>query len=353
MGAALFYGVVALLAYLVYLISEPFLAPLGWAGVIVVVLFPWHERLERRWGRTRAAAASTAGVTLILIVPALLVMSEFVRQGLVAARDTEHALASGQFTWLDHAWGWVQQHVPGESNADLATRAREAAHWFVGYLASELGAALRNVARFLFVFFVTLFAMFYLFRDGDHIVARLRDILPFEDEHRERILREARDLIFASVTSSLAAAAVHGLVIGLAFALVGVGAALFWGVTAAFCSFVPLVGSSLVWLPASIYLMATGHVGRGIVVIAICGGMAAVMDNVVRPWMISGRSSLNGLLVFISVLGGIGVFGVLGIVLGPIVVATAASLLDVYTGRERSAHAGRKPSAREQAPMLE
>lgn len=333
LGAVLFYGFVALLAYLLFRVFEPFLEPLAWAGVIVVVLYPWHERLERRWGRTRAAVASTAGVTLLLIVPALLVMGEFLRQGVSAARSAEQALASGQVTWVNHAWEWISQHVPGESPADLATLAKEWAQRFAGFLVTEAGAALRNVVRFFFNLAVVLLAMFYLFRDADEIVAGLRAMLPFEDSHRETMIGEARELIFASVTSSLVAAAIHGLVGGIGFALVGLHAAIFWGVVMAFLSFVPLVGSSIVWVPASLLLIVRGHVGGGIFLMILCAGIVTLVENFLRPWLISGKARLSGLLVFISVLGGIAVFGVLGIVLGPIVVAMGASVLDIYKWR--------------------
>jgi predicted PurR-regulated permease PerM len=117
---------------------------------------------------------------------------------------------------------------------------------------------------------------------------------------------------------------------------VGLGAPLFWGVVMAFFALLPVVGSAAIWVPAAIWLMATGHWGRGLVLVAICAGVAGTVDNLLRPVLLSGRARLSGLLVFISLLGGISVFGVLGVVLGPIVVATTAGILDVYTRREET-----------------
>jgi len=95
----------------------------------------------------------------------------------------------------------------------------------------------------------------------------------------------------------------------------------------------PVVGAWPVWIPATIWLFSTGHAARAVILIAICGALGATIDNILRPVLLGGRASLNGLLVFISVLGGIAVFGVLGVVLGPIVVATTVGILDVYSGR--------------------
>jgi predicted PurR-regulated permease PerM len=130
----------------------------------------------------------------------------------------------------------------------------------------------------------------------------------------------------------LVIAGVQGFLCGLAFAIVGLGSPVFWGVVMGFLSLLPVVGAWPVWIPATIYLFSTGHWGRAIALIAICGALGGSIDNILRPLLLGGRASLNGLLVFISVLGGIAVFGILGVVLGPIVVATTVGILDVYSG---------------------
>jgi predicted PurR-regulated permease PerM len=196
-------------------------------------------------------------------------------------------------------------------------------------------------------------AMFYLFRDGDSILKRLRELLPFEDQHRERMMREAQDLIFASVISTLVAAAVHAVIGGIAFAITGIHAPVFWGVMMGFFSLVPVVGSSLIWVPAAVSLMVSGHIGRGILLVMICGLLVALVDNVVRPWLISGRAEMGGLVVFISVLGGISVFGLLGVVLGPIVVATTASLLDLYMPGSQAGNIASKARGSKKGGVLE
>ena len=337
LATVLFYGVVLLLAYLVFRVFEPFLVPLGWACVLVVVFYPWHARLEKRWGRTPAAAVSTLGVTLILIVPTLLLMTVFVRDAVEAARSIQRAVAGGQYPGINRAWEWIREKTPGAGPADLATLVRQGAERMGQFLAAELGAVLRNAAVFLFELCVTLFALFYLFRDAGSIVEGMRRVLPFEEAHREKMIAEARDLIFASVTTSLIIAAVQGLLGGTAFAVVGLKAPVFWGVVIAFFSLLPVVGSWPIWLPAAVWLFATGHPWRSVVVVALCAGVGVTVDNFLRPLLISGRARLSGLLVFISVLGGISVFGMLGIVLGPIVVATVAGTLDVYAQRESMA----------------
>jgi predicted PurR-regulated permease PerM len=341
----LFYGIVALMAYLVFRIFEPFLAPLGWAGVLVVVFYPMHKRLERRMSRNKAAVVSTVGVTLILIVPVLALAALSVSEAAGIVHSLAPSFATGwpslsdlsnlsglsDLSSLPGAVGrfgaWLNSILPAKHAVDIYAWAQRAAIYAASFLGSKLGSIFRNAILFLFDLFVTLFALFYIFRDADWIVANFRRLLPFPPAARDRILNESRELINASVTTSLAIGAVHGVVGGVAFALVGISAPVFWGVVMAFLSMLPVVGAWPVWLPAAIYLFATGHWGRAIVLLALSAVIAGGADYVLRPLLIGNRSQLSGLVIFVSVLGGIAVFGPLGIVLGPIVVATATSLL--------------------------
>lgn len=331
LSAALLVAVLVLLVYLVYRIFEPFLVPLAWAGVLVVVFYPWHTRFEKRWGPNRAAALSTLAVTLILILPVAFLAAKFVREGIDAARRIQAAFSEGQIPWVQQGWDWVIRQIPGEHQADVATLAREGAERVATFLASRVGAVVRNVVGFVFDLFVMLFAMFYLFRDAGGFVRDLRRLLPFEERHREPIIRQARDLINASVTSSLIVAAVQGLLGGILFAALGLAAPVFWGVVMAFFSLLPLVGAWIVWVPAAGWLLVQGETVRAIILVAVGAGVVGTVDNFLRPMLIGNRTQLSGLVIFISVLGGIGFFGMLGVVLGPIVVATVASLIDVYT----------------------
>jgi predicted PurR-regulated permease PerM len=334
----LFYGVVLCLGYLVFRVFEPFLVPLGWAAVFGVIFYSLNKRFERKWGRTRSAVLITLGVTLILIVPVLLLAAMFVREGIAAAMGIQTAMAGGGYGWFNHTWGWLASRIAAKGiTLDLPGLVRQGASQAGEYMATELGRVIRNIVVFLFELFVMLFALFYFLRDGDSILDRFRLFLPFEETMTERMLAEARELIFASVTTSLVIAAVQGTICGGAFAMVGLGSPIFWGVVMGFLSLLPVVGAWPVWIPAALWLFSTGHAGRGLIIIAICGMLGATIDNILRPVLLGGRASLNGLLVFISVLGGIAVFGVLGVVLGPIVVATTVGILDVYSGKGMAA----------------
>jgi len=154
--------------------------------------------------------------------------------------------------------------------------------------------------------------------------------LPFDAEHQEAMIIQVRDLISASVITSLLVSAIQGALGGAGFAIVGLPAPVFWGVAMAFFSLVPVVGSGLIFVPAALWLGFTGHWWRAALLLAICAGVSTVVDNVLRPLLLGGRTELSGLVIFISVVGGVNLFGMLGLVLGPILVAITAGVLSVY-----------------------
>lgn len=329
--AALFYGMLALVAWLTFLVFKPFLTPLIWASVIVILFLPWHRRLERRCGKTASASLSTVVVTAIMIVPSLLIMIAFVHEAITLLGSFELGTFVSRSDPLNHAWMWLAHRLPGKEVADLPTIAGEGAERVTGFLAAETGGIVRNVIVFLFDLVLMVITMFYFFRDADSIMRWLRRSLPFGPELREAMISQAHDLVYVTVASSLAAAGLTGLVGALAFWAVGIHQLVLWGVVMALFALLPVVGAWLIWIPAAIWLISQGEPVRAIVLLAICTATLLLIDNVIRPQLISGRAELNGLWVLVGVLGGVTVFGMIGLVLGPVIVAVAAGLLKAYT----------------------
>jgi len=328
------YGVLLLLIYLVFRIYEPFLAALGWAAILTIFFYPMHNWMAQRFSPNKAAVLSTLTVTFLLIVPAILMTSLFIREAFSVSRGMQHTLSMQQAPLLAKIWTWIAQHVPGlDPNADIFDTLEQGVQNQAGYLAQRLGTVLRNVVTFIFDLFVMIFAMFYFFRDADSIIHGVRSILPFDAEHRDALMTQTRDLIAASVTTSLILSAIQGAIGGVGFVLAGLPTPLFWGVVMAFFSLVPVVGSGLIFVPAVLWLGFTGHWGRALLLLAICAGVSAIVDNIVRPILLGGRTELSALVIFISVVGGVALFGMLGLVLGPVLVATAVGVLAVYMER--------------------
>ncbi len=331
----LFYGCVLLLGYLLYQLFEPFLRPLAWSAILAAFFHRWHMKLERRYGRTLAASLSTAIVTMIVVVPTVWLVIAFVQEATQTAASVD--VAGGSSTGVERAqrgWSWLQRQRFGRNIPDLDVVLRQATTRVAQWVAEGAGVVLRNVAVLIVNLIITIFALFFFFRDGDSIMRHLRRVLPFDASFREGRIRETADLIRASISSGVMVALVQGALGGITFALLGLGAPVFWGVIMGFFSLLPL-GAWLVWVPAAVWLLVTGEVGRGIALAIIGAGGISMVDNVLRPILLAGRTQMNGLLVFISLLGGISAFGLIGLVLGPVVMATAISFVEAYATERR------------------
>ena len=329
---ALTWVLLAVLAYLVYLVVQPFLVPLAWAAVLAVVAYPVHERLSLRFGPGRAAALTTLLAMVVVIVPAVAVAVAFARESLDLAGSVQQAFADGRFAWIARMWADLQRRLPVASTVDPTAVSADALRNGAAFLLAESGAIFRNVAGFALNLILALFATFFFLRDAGSIMEVIRRLLPMPEDEREQLITRTRDLISAGVTSAVIVAGLQGLLGGISFAVVGLDAPVFWGVMMAFFCVVPL-GAWIIWLPAAVFLAANGAPTRALILAGLGLGIISMVDNIVRPMLLSGRARMNGLVIFVSLLGGLSVFGLLGIVLGPILVVTALALVTTYAER--------------------
>lgn len=331
LATILSYSALLLFGYLVYRIAEPFLVPLAWSAVLVIFFYPLHKRLARRWKPAWAALLSTLVVAVFLIAPTILILGLTAREGLEASAAVQKALLDPQGQMPSGLLERARHMLPASlQGVDFSGPLRRAAEETAAFLAGQVKAVLMNIFVFLFSLFLLLFSLFFLFRDGESILRGIRHLLPFDEELRERVMQETSGLIFASVAAGLLIAAIQGTLGGIAFAIAGIPGAFFWGVVLTFFSLLPVVGSALIWVPAAAWLAFTGHWEKGLVVVAICWGVAGTVDNVLRQLLLRNRTELNSLLLFIGVLGGVNVFGMLGLVVGPAILAAAFGVFRGY-----------------------
>jgi predicted PurR-regulated permease PerM len=328
-----FYALIILIGYLTYLVISPFLAPLAWAAVFAVMFYRVHMELSPRIGPSRSALAATLMTAVLIVAPGVILVS-------IIAREVPQVVAYvQQFSLpepdrINSFWEAVRQRSPTPLPEDPAFLVREGVQRVLAFLAPHAGAAVADLFATLGSLLVMLFALFFLLRDGHTLARQVRDLLPLPEGARDRLMTDTRDLIVASVGAGLMVAVVQGAIGALAFWLLGIHAPAFWGVVMAVCSLIPVFGAALVWLPTSLWLMMSGEIGRGII-LAIVGVLGiSLADNVLRPLLLAGRTTASGLVVFLGLLGGAAAFGFIGLVLGPIILVTAGSLLRVFSRRE-------------------
>ena len=337
--------VTAILLYLCWRMVQPFLNVILWATVLVILFYPVHRRLLRRIKNpSLAALVSCVLVILIILVPVALITLAVVNELYGAALTVQSAVdalldPNARFTGpiLNFLGQYIDiNHL--RSQEFLVERLRGVGSQLAGRTLGFIGGLVGAIVQTFF----TIFTMYYLFRDGDNVSRTVRDSLPLEREQADSIMTRTREVIDASVYGVITIAAIQGTLGGLAFWALGLRSAIIWAVVMTFLSMVPMLGAFIVWVPAAIYLALSGHWVKALLLAAWGTLVIGMIDNFLRPKLVGGRTRLHELLIFFSVLGGLNVFGVLGVVLGPVVLALTLSLIDVYrtAGRSTTARSG-------------
>jgi len=330
----------AIAFYLCWLMLQPFVEVLLWASVLVVVFYPVHKRLTARTKSPGLSAAlSSLLVIATILVPLTLVTWAVVNEIANVAQtvqDNVSSLLDPNSPSTGRALKWLGKYVNLDqlrSQQYMVERLKSLSGQIAGRTLGVVGGLVGAIVEIFFV----IFTMYYLFRDGEWITDWLRDVLPLEKAQSHEIFARMRDVISASVYGVVVIATVQGALGGLMFWILGLPSALVWGVVMIFMSMIPVLGSFVVWVPAAIFLAATGHWGKAAILTAWGALVIGTIDNILRPKLVGGKTKLHELLIFFSVLGGLQVFGVLGLVVGPVIVAVTLALMDVFREMGRPA----------------
>ncbi|HEX4901086.1 MAG TPA: AI-2E family transporter, partial [Pyrinomonadaceae bacterium] len=325
--------VTAITLYLCWLMLQPFVKVISWAAVLVIVFYPVHKQILRRTRKPALSAlVSCALVILVILVPVALITLAVVSEMSGAMQNLQSAITyvldpNSRITgpilgWLGHYLDLSRL----QTDEYLLTQLQSMSGSIAGRTLGFLGGLISVVVQMVFV----IFTMYYFFKDGEKILTAVRDVLPLERREAEGVMARTREVIDASVYGVITIAIIQGALGGLAFWLLGLPSAIIWGVAMSFFSMIPILGAFVVWVPAAIYLASTGHWGKALMLVLWGTLVIGTIDNFLRPKLVGSRTRLHELLIFFSVLGGLQVFGVLGVVLGPVVVAIALALKDVF-----------------------
>ena len=338
--AAFFFAVFLFLLYQLYLFVAAFFAPLVWAAILALAFYPLTNRLVAlfRGRRGLAALVLVLAVTVVVVLPSFLLGSLLVREATGAYRRLQEAVQQGELVQLvEQARGsrlgglWTRVAPLFEQlSIDLSDLLLRATNWVSDQIVGQATALARNVLLSVVNFVLMLVALFFFFRDGEAMAGRVRDLLPMEREHKEAIVARLYTTLTAVVQSMLVTAVTQGVLAGLGYRACGLGFSVFLGFITGLASFLPLAGPAFVWSGVALYLALTGHVGHA-VGLAVWGVLAvSTADNWIKPLFIGGRAKLPTFPLLISILGGLSVYGFLGVFLGPVVLAILFVFVEIY-----------------------
>lgn len=325
----------AIALYFCFLIIRPFLSPIFLAVMLAIVFHPTHIRIQARISKPNAAALlSTVLVVLTFVAPV-------VGLGIVINRETSalYQLLSQRSTeqggWnpyvmhaIESLLSWAGHYV-GPSNLDLRGTAL---HWLQQvsrYLFSWGAQAVGNFVSFIATAVIAFFTLFFLFREGAIIKEHVVEVLPLTHSQVERLFTGISNSIVANVYGVVAVGAAQGALMALGFWVLGLPSPVLWGMVTALFSLVPIIGSSVVWVPAAIILAISGHWIKALTLVGWGAGVVAQADNVIRPYVISQRANLSTLAVFFALLGGVRAFGVMGLFIGPVALSFTLVVLQM------------------------
>jgi predicted PurR-regulated permease PerM len=321
--------------YLCWGMLRPFFFVLVWASVMVIIFHPAHCWLVKKTGRASLSALLSMLIVLAaVILPLLLITTLVVTQLFQFAAMAQNAIQqllndparSEKIRHLLDTYR-TQLHLDQVITPDKARDLIEAASQTL--LQGTLNVLGGTVGMVINVFLV-LFTMYYLFRDGGKFLDAMPRVLPLDERHCQRIFTLTREIIAASVNGVMVIAAVQGTLGGVMFLILGLPSPLLWGAVMTLLSTIPILGSFVVWVPAAIYLLVTGHWIKAVILTAWGLAVVGSADNLLRPKLVGKKTQMHELLIFFSVLGGLQAFGILGILLGPVVLAIALALLKSF-----------------------
>jgi predicted PurR-regulated permease PerM len=327
---SLFLLTLAVLVLCALLLHPFFSAIVGAIILAVITRYPYNWLASKIKNRSLCAAIALVVVTLAVVIPTFFLARELGKQAYDAVNSFRNGGHQDKLSsFIADRPELAARIETFTSSIDVNNAARTTASYVGGNVAGILGNSIRIITQLV----VMLFLLFFLFRDRAIALASLRWLLPLREDETTELIERVGDTILATALGRLTIAAVQGILAGLAFWVLGVPGVILWAFTLTACAMIPAFGSFLVWGPAALYLGLNGHWGKA-ALLAIWGAViVSTIDNILYPILVGSHLRAHTVTILLSVLGGITLFGPIGIVLGPVLFTAASTLLDIWHTR--------------------
>ncbi|EWC40347.1 AI-2E family transporter [Pseudomonas stutzeri] len=317
----------------------PFYGAVFWAVILAIIFAPLQRYLYRRFSQRRnlTALLTLLVCLLVAVLPVILITGMLVQEVATLYKRIE----SGELDvgrWVAGLRELLPQSVQLQLQRfgfgdldDMRDRLASGALEGSQFLATQAFSFGQGTFQFLVSFFVMLYLLFFLIRDGRDLVAKIRKAIPLSDTQKRRLFNKFTRVVRATVKGNIVVAVTQGVLGGIIFAVLGISGALLWGVLMAFLSLLPAVGAGLIWTPVAIYFLMTGAIWQGVILTLYGVLVIGLVDNILRPILVGKDTKMPDYVVLISTLGGLALFGLNGFVIGPLVAALFISTWGLFT----------------------
>ena len=313
------------------LLIWPFLGAITWALALAILFVPAHARIEKRLKHpSLAAMVSVAILAVVVAVPAAFVIERLISEAAAGAVTIQERIAAGEIRRLLETYPrlapigtWIERQL------DLPALAASVATWLSNIGATFVRGSVLQVVEVVLTFYL----LFYFLRDRRAAKAMIRSWLPFTPDEADRLFRRVFDTVHATVYGTLAVAAVQGILGGVMFWILGLPTPLLWGLVMGLLSVIPVLGAFIVWIPAAILLALDGSWVKALILAFWGAVVVGGIDNLLRPVLVGNTLRLHTVPAFISMIGGLVLFGAPGFILGPLAVTVTILLMDIWARR--------------------
>ncbi|MEM8484427.1 MAG: AI-2E family transporter [Bacteroidota bacterium] len=312
-----------------------FMISLLLAAIFSGVVYPLFKRLDKLFkGRRGLASGLTLLFVIVVVLVPLAVLGSIVAAEALEVSQVVRPWVEDRLQQRSEIDAWLEQlpfiEYIRPYQDQIMVKLGEFAGNIGNFLFNGLAAATSGTATFFFQFFIMLYAMFFFLLNGQQTLKKIMYFMPLSSEDEGLMLERFVSVTRATIKGTLVIGAIQGGLAGLGFGVAGIPSATFWGTIMAVLSIVPALGTAIVWIPGVIYLFAIGNAGAAIGLGIWCALVVGSADNFLRPWLVGKDTKMSDLMVLLGTLGGIVLFGIVGVIIGPIIAALFVTIWDIY-----------------------
>ncbi|MFO7748961.1 MAG: AI-2E family transporter [Desulfobacteraceae bacterium] len=330
--------------FLCYTMMKSYLDPVIMAFIISGLVHPLYQWTEKKCRGRKNLAASILCFFLVFVimVPLLLVFSSVIKQGIDSFYAINQWVSAGNLEKItnlpvfDMVLEFGQRHLPASvlqadllKEFNLYSLIREFSAKSGNFLVQQGGNILGSVTSVIIDFFLMVFVFFFVVQNQEALFDYVFHLIPLSARQEAILVQRVKEVAKSALFGTLVAAAAQGFAGGIAFVLCGLPG-FFWGVIMGFASLVPMVGTALVWIPAALYLSASGSWKSALFLVSWSILVVGMIDNIVRPLFMTGSAGMSTVLIFFSIIGGLSCFGLMGLLYGPLIFGITIVLFYIY-----------------------